>query len=902
MSCVTMLSQAQNLLNQKFDFKVNQLPLEEALAELSATTEIPISYSNSILPTDRTVSINLQNQTLRYILKQMLRKTSVGVKQVGSQVVLFYRKRKKEKYKISGFIEDKESGERLVGANIYESLSGKGASTNEYGFYSFTIEEGEINLSCSYLGYETKIQTLDFEEDIKVNFFLDANLTIREIVVIGNEFTNTLNTLPPIGVDEIPVQQMSLYPRLGGESDVFRMVEFMPGVQTGADGLGGLHIRGGNTDQNLVLMDGVPIYNASHALGIFSVFNPEAVKSMQLHKGGFPSRYTGRLSSVMDVRTKEGNMKKWAGSVNAGIATLSGSLEGPLVKDKVSVFFTARRSILDSAIKKATAKIKRENAIIDSLFGVPLIGFSNYNFYDVNGKINIALTEKDNIYLSYYKGKDGFYDQDELRSVQLDSFTYSDLLIRDFTWGNELFVLRWNHLFNNKLFLNTTFTRNSYQFNLFESYLFKFTPRFENIGFIRIDQSRIYTSTLNDWGAKVDFDYSSSKNHHLRFGASSTLHQFRPGVYSANQAIESRVVLDSLLNNPFQKMWEHTLYLEDEFFIGKKVKINAGANLMIVNAEASNFDFTPNDTTYFSFQPRLAVSFLATDDLVFQASASRITQSLHLLTGTDIGLPNDLWVPSTSLIEPEYSWQGSVGMDFQFKKQYKFGAEAYYKTLRNLLAFKAGSSFDSDIANPSQWSLSSLDATNWEAQVDHGEGTSYGAEFQFQKTLGKTKGLISYTYSHSTRNFEGINNDSIQRYRFDRRHDFKLAFNHRIFKWMDFSWNWMYGTGLATLLPVREYTISTPNGPETLFDFADFELTPNHRLDVGLNFFCEKKGLKHQWYLGVYNVYNRSNPQYYTLQSFPVKEFDPTNPKFDRQLIEGSVFPILPSFSYSLRF
>ena len=897
-----MISNAQNLLEQKFDFKVTQLPLEEALSQLSNITEIPISYSNSILPTDRIVSINLQDKTLRYILNQMLRKTSVRFKQVGSQVVLFYRKRKKQKYKISGFIEDKESGERLVGANIYESLSGKGASTNEYGFYSLTLTEGEINLACSYLGYETKIQTLEFEENIKVNFLLDANLTIREIIVIGNEFANPLDALPPLGGVDIPVQQMSLYPSLGGESDVFRMVTLMPGVQTGADGLGGLHIRGGNTDQNLVLMDGVPLYNAAHSLGIFSVFNPEAVKSMKLYKGGFDARYTGRLSSVMDVRTKEGNMKKWAGSVNAGMATMSASLEGPLVKDKVSVFFTARRSILDRAIRKATAKIKEENTIIDSLFGVPLIGFSSYNFYDVNGKINIALSEKDNIYLSYYKGRDDFYDQDELRSVQQSDFTFSDELKRDFSWGNELLVLRWNHLFNNKLFLNTTLTKSNYQFNLFENYVFKYTPRDINVGFRQFTFNRVYLSSLNDWGAKVDFDYASSKNHHLRFGASSTLHRFRPGIYSAEQAFQNILILDSLLNNPFQEMWEHTLYLEDEFFIGKKLKINVGGNLMAVNAGASNNDFTPNDTTYFSFQPRLSFSFLASDNLVLQASAGKITQSLHLLTGTDIGLPNDLWVPSTSLVEPEYSWQGSVGMNLQIKKQYQFGAEFYYKKLENLLAFQAGSSFNSDIANPSQWSLSSLDATNWELEVDRGRGTSYGAEFQLQKTLGSTTGIISYTYSNTTRNFEQVNDNSTQRYRFDRRHDLKLAFNHRIFKWLDFSWNWIYGTGLATLLPVREYIIETPTGPETLFDFEHFELTPNHRLDAGFNCFLEKKGLQHQWYLGVYNAYNRRNPQYYTLQSYPVKDFDPTNPKYDRQLIEGSVFPILPSISYSLRF
>ena len=808
---------------------------------------------------------------------------------------------KKEKYRISGFIEDSKSGEKLIGANVYERNSGKGASTNEYGFYSFTILEGKIDLACSYLGYETKAQELELVNDLKVNFKMDANLTIREIVVISSEYENLLDALPPLGTEEIPVQQMSLYPKLGGEADVFRMAEFMPGVQTGADGLGGLHIRGGSTDQNLVLMDGVPIYNASHSLGIFSVFNPEAVKSMQLLKGGFPARYTGRLSSVMDIRTKEGNMKEWAGSVNLGMAAASATIEGPLWKDKISIFLTARRTILDKVIENETRKIKESNEFFIEQFGVPLTGKSNYNFNDFNGKLNFSISEKDKLYLSHYRGGDHFSDNDQLVSVQLDSFTYSDNLSRSYDWGNEVTVLRWNHLFNNKLFLNTTLTRSIFLLNSETIYDLNVKKR-GNFLTTNFYQQRNYISELKDFGARIDFDYSSSKNHHLRFGANSTLHQFRPGVLNSNFEINSNTVLDSLLNNPNQSLWEHNAYFEDEFYLGKKVKINIGGTLAVIQTDKADFDFNNRDTTYFSFQPRFSIAYQATKNLVFQGSAGKITQPLHLLTGTDIGLPNDLWVPSTSLIGPESSWQGSVGMNLNFKKQYNFKMELYYKTLENILAYQAGSSLTADISNPSAWNLSLLNATNWELQVLQGSGTSYGAEFQFQKTFGTTTGIVSYTYSKTNRSFIDIRNGASQRYRFDRRHDLKMAFNHRIFSWMDFSWNWMYGTGLSNLLPSLEYSIETPNGPEKVFILEDFELTPNHRLDAGFNFYLEKKGIKHKWYAGVYNIYNRKNPQYYALKSIPVDEFDPTDPDYDRVLIEGSVFPVLPSISYSLRF
>ena len=899
-----MIGQAQDLLEQRFDFQVTQLSLEEALSQLSTLTEIPISYSSSILPTERVISINQKNQTLKFILKQMLRRTSVSFKQVGSQVVLFYKKRKLEKYRISGFIEDKKSGEKLIGANIYERNSGKGASTNEYGFFSFTVTEGELDLACSYLGYETKTQKLILSENLEVNFKMENNLTIREIIVISSEFDNPLEALPPLGTDEIPVQQMSLYPKLGGETDIFRMTEFMPGVQTGADGLGGLHIRGGSTDQNLVLMDGVPVYNASHSLGIFSIFNPEAVKSMQLYKGGFPAQYTGRLSSVMDIRTKEGNMKEWAGNINLGMAAASATLEGPLIIDKASIFLTARKTILGKVIQNATEKIKNENEFFQDNFGVPLEGNSNYKFSDFNGKLNIAFSEKDKLYLSYYEGSDNFSDNDKLVSVQLTEWTYTDELTRNYNWGNKVAVLRWNHLFNNKLFLNTTLTRSNFGLDSNTNYDLKFKRR-TSLLTSTFEQRRTYFSSLKDWGAKVDFDYTSSKNHHLRFGANSTLHQFRPGVSSAENEINAQILLDSILSDPSQKLWEHNIYFSDEFFIGKKLKITIGGNATMINTDNTKFDFINRDTTYISLQPRVSLAYQVNNQLVLQATGSKITQPLHLLSGTDIGLPNDLWVPSTSLVQPEVSWQGSIGMNLKIKKQYNFRLELYYKTLENIINYQAASSLNSDIANPSQWNLSLLNANNWELEVISGSGRSYGAEFQFQKTYGKTTGMLSYTYANATRSFDQINRGINQRYRFDRRHDLKIAFSHRIFHWLDFSWNWIYGTGLHTLIPNGETTIPSPDpsNPIIIYFFENRELAPNHRLDLGFNIFLKKKEVQHKWYLGVYNLYNRRNPQYYTFKSIPVEnEFDPTDPKFERILIEGSVFPILPSLSYSLRF
>ncbi len=885
------LGKAQSPLETRVDFEVEQLNLAEALVLLGEKAGIPISFSDNILPKDKVISLQFSNQKVREILTQLLEGTDVQFKSIGAQVVLFYKKRAKRYFSLNGYIEDEETGERLIAATIWDKLSGRWATANEYGYFTINLPEGNLELMVSYTGFTPLEKRINLSKNRTQNFGLKSHLTLKEIIVTPT-LLQGINAAEPLSSDHFHIAQMNKLPSLGGEIELFRMVELMPGVQSGSDGIGGLHVRGGGADQNLILMDGVPIYNPSHSLGIFSVFNSEAIQSVQFFKGAFPARYGGRLSSVMDVRTREGNQKEWSGSIKAGLVTSSARIEGPIIKDKASILITARRTLLDKFIQNRTAKSKAEDQYFQDLYGVPLQGFSNYSFYDLNGKLNFSLGKKNKFYFSYYNGGDDFLDNDFIQDAPFQDFKYSDKEIQKYNWGNQIGVFRWNHIFGNNLFLNTTLTHSIFQFDVQQTIEVDIIPN-ATIPPVNIFVGEAYFSRLKDWGAKLDFDYTSRGNHHFRFGINSTLHSFQPGAFGADAQVDGApffgVDIDSVLNASRIDAYEHNAYLEDEFLIGKKVKINIG---LLANA------FVIPEKTFFNLQPRFSLNLQITNRLRLQAGVSRMVQSLHLVTGSDATFPNDLWLPSSELVPPQTSWQSVLGIQFQPTKSIEISLEGYYKSMDNLSVYLDNSSLRSELSNPFNFTFQPIDNGNWESQVTRGKGWNYGLEFQLKKNMGRTTGWLSYTWAFADRRFDEINSGNTFNYRYDRRHNFHIALNHRFAKWIDASINWTYGTGLSTLLPVSTVAI----GGLTLINYEYSRMPANHRLDAGINLYFKTWKLDQKIYLGAYNIYNRANPQYYKISSTPVEGSDPSNLEYDFSFYQGSFLPFLPSVSYSISF
>ena len=888
---VSYLGKTQSPLETRVDFEVNKMNLAEALVKLGEKAGIPISFSNNILPKNKTVSFQFSDQKVKEILAQMLSGTDAGFKAIGAQVVLFFKKRATRYFTINGYIEAEETGERLIAATIWDKPSGRWATANEYGYFTLNLPEGNAELMVSYTGFTPLEKKINLSKNSTQNFELKSHLTLKEIIVTP-DLLQRINTAEPLSNDRLQVTQMNKLPSLGGEVELFRILELMPGVQSGSDGIGGLHVRGGGADQNLILMDGVPIYNPSHSLGIFSVFNSEAIQSVSFSKGAFPARYGGRLSSVMDVRTREGNQKEWSGSLKAGLVSSSARIEGPIIKNKASLLITARRTLLDKFIQNKTAKSKAEDQYFIDLYGVPLQGFSNYNFYDLNGKLNFSLGKKDKFYFSYYNGGDNFLDKDFIQDAPFKDFIYSDKEIQKYNWGNQVGVLRWNHIFGNNLFLNATMTHSIFQFDVQQTIEIDVIP-IATISPVNIFVGEAYFSRLKDWGAKLDFDYTAKGNHHFRFGINSTLHSFQPGAFGTDAQVNGsplfNVNIDSVLNASSADAYEHNIYFEDEFLIGNSIKINMG---FLANA------FAIPEKTFLNLEPRFSLNYQIAKGLRLQTGISKMVQSLHLVTGSDATFPNDLWLPSTELVPPQTSWQSVLGIQIQPNKSIEISLEGYYKTMNNLSIYLDNSSLRSELSNPFNFTFQPIDNENWESQVTRGKGWNYGLEFQMKKNIGQTTGWLSYTWAVADRKFDEINNGNTYSYRYDRRHNFHIALNHRFTKWIDASINWTYGTGLSTLLPVSTVTI----GGLTLINYEYSRMPPNHRLDAGINLYFKTWKLDQKIYLGAYNIYNRANPQYYKITSTPVEGSDPENPEYEFSFRQGSFLPFLPSINYSISF
>lgn len=768
-----------------------------------------------------------------------------------------------QKYTVSGYIKDATNGEVLIGANVFDLKSSSGTSSNTYGFYSLTLPKDSVNLVYSYVGYQPQTARLLLTQDTVISIELSESALLDEIVISASE-ADKIQEVTQMSSISVPVEQIKSLPAFLGEVDVLKTLQLLPGVQSGNEGTSGLYVRGGGPDQNLILLDGVPVYNASHLFGFFSVFNADAINNVQLIKGGFPARYGGRLSSVIDISMKEGNMKEFHGEGSLGIIAGKLTLEGPIVKDKTSFIISGRRTWID---------VLARPLIRSQTDGEETVG---YYFYDLNAKVNHKFSDRDRLYLSAYLGDDRFYAryqyEDINNGVELEDEDEAGL-----QWGNITSALRWNHMFTPKLFSNTTLTYSRYRFDINNEYRYEYLDDSGNG--VLVDQGLArYLSGIEDFAAKIDFDFIPSPQHYVRFGVSAIRHTFRPGALNVRYNDEvSEETIDTTLGSQETDAVEFAAYVEDDLELGRRLKFNIGLHFS---------GFRVNDEFYTSIQPRIAGRYLLNEQLSLKVSYVQMAQFIHLLTNSGIGLPTDLWVPATDQVRPQTAQQWALGGAYNWTSGYEISLEGYYKDMRNLIEYREGANF--------------IDVNeDWQNKVAVGDGRSYGAELLIQKKQGRTTGWLGYTLSWTDRQFEELNFGERFPYKYDRRHDLGVAVVHQWRERIDLSATWVFGSGNAITLPTAIYSgrgNSFFGG--SIYDYGErnsYRMRAFHRLDASITFHKKTRWGKRAWVLGVYNAYSRRNPFYLYLD-------ESSDPSRESQFRQVSLFPIIPSISYRFNF
>ena len=780
-----------------------------------------------------------------------------------------------QKRTLSGYVMDAASKETLIGATVIDKISGKGCATNSYGFYTLTLDQGQVDLQVSYVGYMQHNETLDLKENLSMNFTLETNTTLEEVVVEAQRALVSARS-PQMSVVEVPVQQIKSIPTLFGEADVLKAIQLLPGVQNGSEGSAGMYVRGGGPDENLLLLDGVPVYNVNHALGFFSVFNPDALKNVTLYKGSFPAHFGGRLSSVVDIRMKEGDMQKYHGNVSVGLISSKLNFEGPIVKDKLSFNLSFRRTYGDLLIKPALWLISRSNEGMSKLN----VG---YNFYDFNAKLNWKISDKDRLYLSFYTGDDAINFGVRYKDYSTPDYQYKDEMGINWKWGNKVASLRWNHVLSQKLFMDASVNYTQYRHHLGADMSEEITYLAYNVT-QKDEFNMAYKSGINDLNAKVDFSYTPLPNHEIRFGGGYTYHIFRPEVQSVKVVAGNQVEFDTVAGASNVFAHETALYAEDNMTFGDIFRLNAGVHYST---------FTVEGKTYQSVQPRLSASVMLASNLSLKAGYAYMTQYVHLLSNSSLSLPTDLWVPVTANIVPMNAHQVSLGAFYELPRLFDISLEGYYKSMDNLLEYKDGASFFGS-------------SERWDEKVCMGKGWAYGVELLVQRSFGKTTGWIGYTWAHSNRQFDRpgmeINQGKVFPAKYDRRHDISITVQHKFSDRIDISGTWVFSSGNCGTLGTQIYE-GLPDDWGYLpniyaLERNNFRMGNYHRLDLSVNFHKQKKHGIRTWNISIYNVYNHQNPWVvYTDYGW-----DEATGQERKRLMQASLFPIIPSVSYSFKF
>ncbi len=753
-----------------------------------------------------------------------------------------------QQFTISGSIKDASTGEDLIGAAItVDEKPGTGAVTNVYGFYSLTLAAGTYNITAQYIGYQPVRMEVKLTKDQRFNIELKPESSSLQEVVVKADAANANVTKTQMSIAKINPKEIEAVPVLFGEKDVLKTLQLLPGVKSGGEGSSGFSVRGGGFDQNLILLDEAPVYNASHLLGFFSVFNSDAIKDLTLYKGGIPAQYGGRASSVMDVVMNDGNSKNFGASGGIGLISSKLTVEGPIVKDKGSFILSGRRTYLDLFLLLSNDEAIKKSKLY---------------FYDLNLKANYQITDRDRIFISGYFGRDNFGYGDDF----------------GFDWGNATGTLRWNHLFSDKLFGNTSV--------IFSDYNYGFDIGSGEEGFS-------LASGIRDYNLKQDFSYFLNSKNTLRFGGNLIYHNFTPGEISTGA--DAGISIEDIDE---QFALEGAIYLQNEQQLGTRWSVNYGLRYSYFNymGEGTAYEIDETGTVisqkkydsgesieqFHGIEPRAAAKFLINEESSFKAGYDRNYQYLHLLSNSTSGSPTDRWVPSSNNVKPQLADQIALGYFRNFfDNKYELSVETYYKKMQNLIDYRSGAEL---ILNGSV-----------ETELVYGEGRAYGIEVYLRKRTGKLTGWISYTLSRSLRQFDDIDGGKEFPSRQDRIHDLSVTGIYKFNDKWTVSANFVFYTGDAVTFPSGKYSINGNTVPyyteRNGYRFPDY-----HRLDLGATWVVKKtKKFESSWNVSVYNAYGRQNAYIINFQE------SETNPNVT-EAVQISLFSVVPAISYNFRF
>ncbi len=772
-----------------------------------------------------------------------------------------------QKYVVSGNITDASSGEALIGATVVSTDNPSvGQAANVYGFYSFQLPAGTYTLRASYVGFQAKEVTLEVDGNQTINFELKSESTSLQEVVVSAQRRDENVTSVKMSTEKLQIEKIKSIPALFGEVDVIKSLQLLPGITTAGEGTTGLFVRGGSSDQNLILLDEATVYNASHLLGFFSVFNPDAIKNVEIYKGGIPAKFGGRVSSILDIQMREGNSKKYQASGGIGSISSRFTVEGPIKKDQSSFLLSGRRTYADIFLALSNDESIRNNTLY---------------FYDLNAKANYTIGEKDRIYLSGYFGR--------------DKLGFQDLF--GFDWGNSTFSGRWNHLFNEKLFLNTTVLYSDFNYGFDVD-----VPGFEYT----------WQSGLKEYNLKLDFDYFLNNQNTIKFGVNSIYHIFSPvDIKSDNATLDSLDVAEDYAI-------ENALYFSNQQDFGKKLSIEYGLRYSsfaqvgrdTITLYEEGKPFRPENEVgtkaygsgevikhYHGLEPRIGIRYLINSRNSIKLSYNRMRQYLQVATNATAGFPTDRWIPADSYVEPIIGDQIAAGFFKNLNENaWELSVETYYKWLQNVVDFLPGE----DI----------LLNDKIENAIAAGKAWSYGAEFLVRKNAGNTTGWLGYTLSRTQRQIEGVAGGNPYLARYDRTHDISLVVSHKINDKLQLAGNWVYATGAAVSFPEGRYSLAGKSVPYYNDNVRNTSRMPDyHRLDLSLNWKMNSRWewLDHELNFSFYNVYNRKNAF-----SIEFREVRNDNPTFDEETdgpitstkpasVQTALFGIIPSITYNFK-
>jgi hypothetical protein len=774
------------------------------------------------------------------------------------------RKDLQQRFTVSGFIREQQTGESMPGAAVYVREAQTGTTTNAYGFYSITLPPGNYTVVYSYIGFESSEEKLVLDKDLRLNVALRTKAIETKEVVISAEREDKNIQGVQMGRETIDVEKIKSLPAFMGEVDILKAVQLLPGVSSAGEGNSGFYVRGGGPDQNLILLDEANVYNAAHLFGFFSVFNADAVQNVTLTKGGMPANYGGRLASVLDIQLKEGNYRDYSAEGGLGVVSSRFTVQGPIKEDTGSFILSGRRTFIDLFFKPPFTSKNSD------LYG------NSYYFYDLNAKVNYRFTDRDRLYLSGYFGRDVFGFQ----------ASGSDFSIR-VPWGNATATARWNHLFSDRLFSNTSL--------IFTNYDFQFEGGQESIRF------KLF-SGITDYNVKSDFTWIPNLRHNIKFGGQYIYHVFVPSNVSA-QSGDVQFDLGKVIRNYAH---DAAIYINDEIEITDRWKAGVGLRGTLFQQvgpfdrylkdplsgqvnDTARYGSGENVKTYRNVEPRLAIRYIIDSRSSLKASYTQNYQYIHLASLSSISLPTDVWVPSTDLVRPQFGIQYSAGYFRNFKENtYESSVELYYKTLENQIEYAEGFLPENTVND------------NVDNNFVFGNGRSYGAEFFFKKSKGRFSGWTGYTLSWTERTFPDLNNGKTFYAKFDRRHDVSVVASYDISSRWNIGTTWVYATGNLNTFPERLYVLS--NG-HLLEDYGgqrnNYRLPAYHRMDVSATL-KGKPGKKFDssWNFSIFNVYNRYNP-YIIYFDTAVDTDDGTVTVAAKQI---SLFPIIPSVTWNFKF